>query len=285
MRNAVIIAIIILCLQGGRLLASPSADSISNDSLSQNEIPVWLQPEKEERELNYLKLSLFGATAATGIGIAISRMGDWWGHGYGPAHIKHNDWDDGLAQTDEISHLMIAYKLYQAGSGLSRWSGFSDKASWWIGGAISFGVMLWVEYPVDTHNPIQGFGYTDMAANVIGIAFGVTRDIRYDKLSFLDIKVSVKDFNQINDEVIAQTNAQNDAYIYWLTAQPSRDFPVHVSLGYSANHENEERLPEREIYLGFGTSLNEIAAMIDPKLRRKLDALSFYEVNFNFRIN
>ncbi len=277
---------IVLCLAGGKLSASPSADSLSTDSLALRDIPNYLELPDEERVINFLNLSLFGALTATGVGVTISRMGDWWGHSYGPAHIKHNDWNgDELAQTDEASHMVISYKIAQAGVGLSRWSGFSNSTSRWIGGSIAFTVMLWVEYPVDAHNPGQGFGYSDMTANAVGIAFALARDRWYRELSFLDFKVSVKDFSQINNEVIAQTYAQNDAYIYWLTARPSRDFPVHLSFGMSANHEDEEIDVEREVYVGFGTSLNELAALIDPKLYRKLDVLSFYELSFYFRID
>ncbi len=269
---------------GGAL--PPSSDSLDQDYSESAQLPDYLAPSEEVRQINYLRLSLFGATAVTGLGVSISRMNEWWGHGYVPFHIKKDDWsDDNLAQTDEISHFMISYKIAQAGTGLSRWSGLSDGTSRWIGGGIALGIMLWVEYPIDAHNPLQGFGVSDMIANCLGVALALSRDKWFDELSFLDVKVSVKDFSQINNEVIAQTFAQNDAYIYWLTARPSREFPVHVSLGYSANHENEDRIAEREIYLGFGTSLNEIAGLIDPRLFRRLDTFSFYEISFYFRIN
>lgn len=265
-----------------------SADLVDPDSLSPNpnELPQFLQPVEEEREVNYIRLSLFGATAIAGVGVSISRMESWWGHGYVPFHFKKDDWSgDNLAQTDELSHFMISYKVAQAGTGLARWSGLSDRTSRIIGGSIALGIMTWVEYPIDAHNPLQGFGVSDMMANCLGVTLALTRDKWFDELSFLDMKISIKDFGAVNNEVIAKTYAQNDAFIYWLTARPSREFPVHVSLGFSANHENEDKLVEREIYVGFGTSLNEIAGFIDPKLFRRLDTLSFYEISFYFRIN
>lgn len=284
MRYPLALLLIALTMMGGAL--PPSSDSLDQDYSESAQLPDYLAPSEEVRQINYLRLSLFGATAVTGLGVSISRMNEWWGHGYVPFHIKKDDWsDDNLAQTDEISHFMISYKIAQAGTGLSRWSGLSDGTSRWIGGGIALGIMLWVEYPIDAHNPLQGFGVSDMIANCLGVALALSRDKWFDELSFLDVKVSVKDFSQINNEVIAQTFAQNDAYIYWLTARPSREFPVHVSLGYSANHENEDRIAEREIYLGFGTSLNEIAGLIDPRLFRRLDTFSFYEISFYFRIN
>lgn len=292
MHKPLLIAVLLIVSLGGAMPPSyrtnGSADLVNSDSLSPNpnELPQFLQPVEEEREINYLRLSLFGATAIAGVGVSISRMESWWGHGYCPFHFKKNDWgDDNLVQTDEISHFMISYKVAQAGTGLSRWSGLSDKTSRIIGGSIALGIMAWVEYPIDAHNPLQGFGVSDMLADCLGVTLALTRDKWFDELSFLDVKISVKDFSKVNNEVIAQTFAQNDAFIYWLTARPAKDFPVHVAIGYSANHENEERLPEREIYIGFGTSLNEIAGFMDSKLFRRLDTLSFYEISFYFRIN
>lgn len=285
MRRAIILALILLTITGGRLVASPPPDSLLSDTTFASDIPAFLELPAERESINYLRLSLFGASVATGFGITISRMDDWWGNGYGPAHIKENDWDgDNLAQTDEISHFYISYKIAQAGNGFAQWSGLPAGTSRWIGFGIATTIMLWVEYPIDAHNPIQGFGFSDMTANLIGISFALARNKWYDELGFIDFKISVKNFGDINNEVIAQTNAENDAYIYWLTVAPVRDFPVHASLGYSANHENEDRIAEREVYIGFGTGLNELAGLLNPKLRRTLDIFSFYEISFHFRV-
>jgi len=229
---------------------------------------------------------VFSATAIGLGGYAYSRMDDWWGHEYGPAHIKHNDWNgDDLVQTDEISHLVISYKITQAGIHFARWTGFSDPACRWIGGGIAGLIMTWVEYPVDAHNPYQGFGYTDMTANIVGIGFAILRDRWPQKLDWLDLRVSVKEPSNVGDEIIAQTNAENDAYIYWLTVSPARRFPVHAAVGYSANHNTlPDNKAEREVYIGFGTSLAELAGLIDRKWRNKLDLWNFYELSIAFRV-
>ena len=213
-------------------------------------------------------------------------MDDWWGEGSGPAKIKHTDWaGDGLVQTDEVSHALVGYKITQAGTGLARWSGLSDGTSRAVGAGISLTILTLVEYPIDTYNPIHGFGYTDMIANILGTGFAVARDRWPKKLGFIDLRISVKDFGGVNSEVIAQNTKQYDNFIYWITANPARRFPVHPALGYSANHNDSLEIGEREIYLGFGTSAGEIISFFDEELARRLDPLNFYEFSFAFRLN
>jgi len=279
------IALITIAIIGGRLVASPQTDYQPADSSEKADYVGILRPEPAtERQIELWRLGVFSATTLSLCGYAYSRMDDWWGHNYGPAHIKHNDWaGDGLVQTDETSHLVITYKITQAGIHFARWTGFSDPVSRCIGAGIAGAIMTWVEYPVDTHNPIQGFGYTDMAANIVGISFAVTRDIWPEYLDYVDFRISVKNADNVNNEIIAQSFAENDAFIYWITVSPVRRFPVHVAAGYSANHDSG--IAEREVYIGFGTSIAEIAGMVDPRWRRKLDLWNFYEISVTFRVD
>ncbi len=281
------IALIILMSIGGRLFASPLNDMpASADSATTERIPVYLEKPVEERSINWLHLSVFTATTFGFVGTSVSRMDDWWGHSQGAAHIKHDDWNgDGLLQTDEISHMFICYKVAQAGTHFARWSGFSDGTSRWIGGGLSIAILGFVEYPIDTYNPIQGFGYTDMAANVVGTGLALARDRWPEKLGFFDLRISVKDFSAMNSELIAQSFAQNDAFIYWLTMSPAREFPVHAAIGHSANHDSHDNEAEREVYIGFGTSLGELAGLIDRRWQQRLDFWSIYELSFSFRID
>jgi len=263
-------------------MTTAGADSTQTQQIGA--LGYLLEPQPQ-REIILWRAAVFGATAFSIAGYAYSRMDDWWGHEYGPAHIKHDDWNgDNLAQTDEVSHMVFSYKITQAGTGLAKWTGFSDGVSRIIGVGISGFIMTWVEYPVDAHNPLQGFGYTDMTANIIGISLATARDIWPQHLQGLDLRFSIKPNSEVNDEFIAQTCNENDAFIYWLTYNPSDNFPVHPAIGYSANHNNDKRVAEREVYLGFGTSLAEIAGLIDPRWRSKLDFWSLYELSVAFRI-
>ncbi|MCK5834093.1 DUF2279 domain-containing protein [bacterium] len=281
-----------LLLIGAALFAAPLkdivpvADSVRAEPDSLLRPPQLILPVQPERHIIPWRLAVYSGIVVSAAGFCYSRMDDWWGNDYGPFHIKHDDWNgDNLIQTDEISHIFVSYRITQATTGLANWSGIKPPISRIIGGCLAGSIMLFVEYPVDAHNPVQGFGYSDMIANSCGITFALARNKWPDQLSRFDIRFSIKSTVGISDEIIAQTLAQNDNYIYWLTVNPLEDYPFHFGVGYSANHDNPDFIAEREIYLGFGTSLAELAGLIDTKWERDLQTLSFYELSFNFRIH
>ncbi|HHS50482.1 MAG TPA: DUF2279 domain-containing protein [candidate division Zixibacteria bacterium] len=280
------LSLIILLFVAGAALSAP--DSL--DTIAQS--PVYLRPlalrhhSAPQPEIVPWRLAVFGTITAGAVGLCFSRMEDWWGAGKDvPFHFKQDDWgNDNLAQTDEISHALVSYKIAQAGMGLSRWSGLTPGTSRIVGGSISLSIMFGVEM-VDAYNPYQGFGVSDMIFNTIGVAFAVARDRWPEHLGMFDLRLSIKSTEDMSSEIIAKTMAENFNYIYWLTVSPVRDYPVHFGLGYSANYDNPERIAEREIYLGFGTSIAEIAGIFDPRWRQRLDIYSFYDFTFSFRVH
>lgn len=270
----------------GAVYSAPALDEPA-DSFQVPTRPLALQLKTPpEPKIIPWRVGVYSGVATGIVGYCYTRMDDWWGRIYGPFHIKHNDWaGDNLAQTDEVSHCLVSYKITQAATGLAKWSGFTPGTSRIIGGAFAGSIMLFVEYPVDAHNAYQGFGYSDMIANSIGISFALARDRWPEYLTPLDLRISIKGKEGISKEIIAQTLAQNDNYIYWLTVNPVEDFPVHFALGYSANHDNEDFIAEREVYLGFGTSIAELAGLYKPKWKKSLQTFNFYDFSFAFRIH
>ncbi len=284
--------IIVLITIGGLAFAAPlSGDSLSADS-SQNENILTERPEllrpiaPVEKQIVPWRVGAYCGLATGIFGFAYSRMDDWWGDAHVPFHIKHDDWSgDNLAQTDEVSHCLVSYKIAQVATDLAKWSGFRDGTSRIIGGCLAGGIITFVEYPVDAHNPYQGFGYTDMIANAIGIGLALSRDRWPEYLERVDLRISIKSTDGISNEIIAKNMAQNDNYTYWLVVNPVEDFPVHAALGYSANHDSPDHIVDREIYLGFGTSIAELAGLIDKDWKRKLDLFNVYELSFSFRVD
>ena len=270
-------------------MASPPPEQSGSppDSIQATRIEI-LRPDRSAKRGSIIPWRVGAYTGLTlGVsGYAYSKMDDWWGKDTGPFHIKHTDWNgDNLAQTDEVSHCLVSYKIVQTAMGLAKWSGFQDRTSRIIGGCFAGVIMTSVEYPIDAYNPYQGFGYTDMIANSIGIAFALSRDRWPKYLSKFDLRLSIKNTKTIPDEIIAQTTAQNDNYIYWLTVNPVENFPVHAAIGYSGNHNSPDHSVEREVYIGLGTSAAELAGLVDRRWKRKLDVLNIYEISIAFRVD
>ncbi len=281
------ILIITLFIVAGAAFAAPLPDEEVGDSIPTLERPLALQLyNPPEPQIVPWRLGVYSAMTLGLVGYCFSRMDDWWGRIYCPFHIKHNDWaGDNLAQTDEVSHAFVSYKIAQAATGLSNWSGFKPGTSRIIGGAFAGSIMLFVEYPVDAHNLYQGFGYSDMIANSLGITLALAKNRWPKYLDPIDFRFSIKDLSETPNELIAQTFAQNDNYIYWLTVNPIDDYPFHFGVGYSANHDNPEFAAEREVYLGFGTSIAELAGLYNPKWKKSLQTFNFYELSFALRVH
>jgi hypothetical protein len=236
---------------------------------------------RDGRGNRLLLWSGFSAAAAVG---ALRQSQAAWGASNGKFHIKSDLRGDGLAMTDEASHLLIAYRLSQLIESGYRWSGIKPERARLWGSAEAWLLTFLVEYPIDAYNPQQGFGVSDLLFNTLGAlaAYGhsAAGNPRWD------IKVSVKRrFFDGSGRVIAYNTKQYDDFIYWITYRPLRGryIPLLIGLGYSTSH-GMGRGPSKELRLGAGTSLEEIGAMIGPRTERFLRPLNFIFFNLAAKI-
>jgi len=207
-----------------------------------------------------------------------------WGASNGKFHIKPDSKRDGLAMTDEASHMLIAYRLSQFIESGYRWSGVEAKRARLWGSAEAWFLTFLVEYPIDAYNPQQGLGVSDLLFNTMGAlaAYGhsAAANPRWD------IKVSVKpQFFNGSGRVIAYNTKQYDDFIYWVTYRPvpARYVPLLAGLGYSTSHERGGN-PTKELRLGVGTTLEEIGAMIGSRTEQFLRPLNFFFFNLAAKI-
>jgi hypothetical protein len=223
----------------------------------------------------------FSAAAAVG---TFRQSQAAWGASNGKFHIKSDFRGDGLAMTDEVSHLLVAYRLSQFIESGYRWSGVEAKRARLWGSAEAWFLTFLVEYPIDAYNPQQGLGVSDVLFNTMGAlaAYGhsAAANPRWD------IKVSVKpQFFNGTGRVIAYNTKQYDDFIYWVTYRPmpARYVPLLAGLGYSTSHERGGN-PTKELRLGVGTTLEEIGAMIGPRTEQFLRPLNFFFFNLAAKI-
>ncbi|MBN1754858.1 DUF2279 domain-containing protein, partial [bacterium] len=217
---------------------------------------------------------------------AFDNMPGVWGPSVGKFHIKKHDWDDDLlVYTDEISHLLVSYKLTQACKGLFGWCGFSPKFSRIIGATSAFLWMTAVEYPVDAYNPKQGLGYSDLVFDYIGIALAYFRD-QYEFAKRFDFKLSLETTDYYAPTIVAMTLEEANNYIYWLTFQPDPSrIPLHVGLGYSGKLKvATERKASPQGYLGVGISLSDLSPLLGPEWGKFLDIFGFYSFSIYIEI-
>jgi len=223
-----------------------------------------------------LRLAVWGALSLGEGGYTYEKTTEVWGKPKGKFHFKDDFLGDGLALTDEASHLFLAYKLTQLARHGFRWCGLQPTAAIRAGVIQAAIYMLAVEFPMDAYNPAQGFGVSDFVADLAGVGLAWYRaglgEPRWD------LKISVKSqFLEGNRRLIAHTNKQYDDYIYWLTYRISQNRynPIVTGIGYSTHHTNG-RAPDKELHLYVGTSLSEIGRIIGRRTERAFSPAEFY---------
>jgi len=247
--------------------------------------PVGLSARAlREPTIHWDRAFAWAGSNAAGMVIAYRQSQAVWGESRGKFHFKDDLRGDGMALNDEVSHLFAAYRLTGALNAGYQWIGMEPESA---RRASALEAWLWtfaVEFPIDAYNPDQGFGVSDLVANTIGVIAAQQRAGQADPL--WDVKLSVKpSFFNGRSRVIAHTNQQYDDYIYWLTVRPvrSRWIPFAVGVGYSTTHGEYPKLT-KEIHIGLGTSLDRVAALIDPSLARYLQPLNFYFFNLGGKV-
>ena len=133
--------------------------------------------------------------------LAYNHMVNAWGVPDGRFHFK-DDWSgDNLALNDEVSHLVVSYKLTQLFHSGYRALGYSEGTARLMGVIEAAVIVTAVEYPIDAYNPTQGFGVSDLLFDYAGIGLGYLK-IADSRFADWDLKVSVKSFKHANRQVI-----------------------------------------------------------------------------------
>ncbi len=241
-----------------------------------------LYGEQETTDINYFRLALTTAGGLAAGGYALKESMEIWGTKRGPFHFK-DDWDgDNLIQVDEVSHMVIAYKMAQAGRYILEWDGFSHKWANIMGAGVSFLWLFVVEYPIDSYNPYQGFGVSDLLFDIAGCAFAYFR-ANHRFLQKFDLRFSTKVNPFQLDRIIAWTTDEYDSWVYWLTYTPvPQRIPFSISIGYSSWREHTYE-PKREWHIGFTVSLYELYSFI-RKTEYERDFWGLYQVPINEHI-
>lgn len=230
------------------------------------------------------RMVVWGGLTATASYLAYEQSQASWGVSNGRFHFK-DDLHDGLAMSDETSHLFAAYHLTRALQTGYSWTGLSSTASRRMAALHAWVWTFLVEYPIDAFNPTQGFGASDLVFNTAGV-LAAYQQTRPGPRPWWDIKISVKEsFFKGENRFIAHSNEQYDDYIYWFTVRPTRQryIPLWVGAGYSTTHRESSKL-DKELHLAVGTTIEDLATMTDKDAGRYLRPLNFFFLNFGTKV-
>ncbi len=230
------------------------------------------------------RMGVWGGFTATAGYLAYQQSQASWGVSNGQFHFK-NELYDGLALSDETSHLFAAYELTRALRTGYAWTGLSPTAARRLAAAHAWLWTFFVEYPIDAYNPTQGFGTSDLAFNTLGV-LAAYHHTRPGLRPWWDIKISVKEsFFDGENRFIAHSNEQYDDYVYWLTVRPTRQryLPVWIGAGYSTTHGQWPQI-DKELHLAVGTTVEDLAAIINEDAALFLRPLNFFFLNVGTKI-
>ncbi|MBI3872062.1 MAG: DUF2279 domain-containing protein [candidate division Zixibacteria bacterium] len=209
-----------------------------------------------------------------------------WGSSTGHFHFK-SDWTgDGLALSDETSHLFAAYQLSRIINGGYQWVGLNPDRARRAAFVEAWLLTFLVEFPIDAYNPGQGLGLSDLMFNTVG-SLAAYHHAKPNSRPIWDLKVSVKrSFFDGQGRVIAYTNRQYDDYVYWLTLRPlrNRHIPILLGAGYSTAHSDSPGIT-KELHLGVGLSAEELGAIFGERTARHLRPLNFFFLNWGTKIS
>ncbi len=241
---------------------------------------TWDARPTGERALSLKRAVLWGGITAGAGFYAFEQSQASWGMSTGKFHFK-DDLHDGLAMSDESSHLFTSYQLTRALFTGYSWTGLSNTAARRLAAVHAWLWAFSVEYPIDAYNPTQGFGVSDLVSNTLGVlaAYQHTKP----GLDWWDIKISIKSsFFADGSRLVAYTNEQYDDFIYWLTVRPSRHryVPLWLGAGYSTTHHQWPHI-DKELHLGIGTTLEDLVGLISPSAARYLRPASALFLNLN----
>jgi hypothetical protein len=221
----------------------------------------------------YRNLAIGNVVFGAGAYIYFSKT---WGVPNGRFHIK-NEIHDNLAFNDELSHMYFGYKLTEGFDWLFRGLHVNKVKANRLGALQAALVLTLIEYPMDSYNPSQGMGLTDLAADYLGVGWAL---LKKNHPNSFDMKFCVKRSPwKFANKVLANTNREFDNWIWWATWKPKY---VWTGVGYSTNHDQPDVEPE--VYLGVGTTAYDLLHLVWPKAADATRALDSYFIGFRYRL-
>ena len=211
--------------------------------------------------------------ASLGIGYyGFQRSNNLFGGISQPFKIGNDFKKDRTLGFDELLHLQGGYRITQSISGLYRWAGVSAKAADWIGAGTAAFAMTTLEY-IDGRRPNDEASYSDFAANLLGVGFGLLK-LRTTILQDFDLRFSyLSPLDPFRHNTVLNYNRMT----HWLTYDLERTLriPLYLALGYTVRNARRPKA-HPEFYFGVGFSPVEIIERFSAPVAKPFEFLRFY---------
>jgi len=244
-----------------------SSQTLMGGELQLDTLRVKLQPHL------YCNLAVGNIVFGTGAYLYFS---DTWGVPKGKFHIKDELYDN-LALSDEVSHFYAGYKMTDGFAWLFRALKVQPQRVNRLAAMQTVLILTLIEFPMDTYNPSQGMGLTDLVADYAGVGWGL---LKKEYPNNFDMKFCVKRPPwKFKHKLLASDNSEFDNFIWWGVWKAKY---VWTGIGYSTNHDHPDVKPE--VYLGVGTTLYDLLHLVSPKVAAEIKSLDTYFISLRFRL-
>jgi hypothetical protein len=273
--------------QGKDTLISKLVVLNNEDIVKKNSVNFSFHPlVTPKHQVSKARVFALGGITVGGFVFGYDQATKAWGRPTGKFHFK-DDWTgDGMAQNDEVSHLLWGYRLTQAFSSGFSWAGYSPQKAELYGALEAGFVLTFIEYPMDSYNKLQGLGLSDLIFDYLGIETAVLKK-SFKNLQNFDLKFSWKrNILKKGEGILVSEYEQFDNFVYWLTYKYNPFFKQKLfclGLGYGTTH-NIFLKPQRQIFLGMGVFLSELFSIFGKDFGRWTKPLDVFYPNINVKI-
>lgn len=191
------------------------------------------------------KILVYGASAAYAGSMALLYQA--WYKNYEQSRFHfHND-NDNWMLADKLGHTFTSYQISRLGHGASKWAGYSENSSVWIGGATGFVFQTVIEI-LDGFSAEWGASPGDLAANTLGSALFISQQKLWQQQRItLKLSYHPTKFNDYRPDLLGSNETESilkdyNGHTIWLSVNlkdfsKTSDIPdwLNIAVGYNAH--------------------------------------------------
>ncbi len=190
------------------------------------------------------KILTYGATAAYAGSMTLLYQAWYKNYKQSPFHF-YND-NDNWMLADKMGHTFTSYQISRLGHGASKWAGYPENTSVWVGGATGFVFQTVIEV-LDGFSAGWGASPGDLAANTLGSALFISQQKLWQQQR-ITIKLSYHHtkFNNYRPDLLGSNEIESILKDYngltiWLSGNLKSFWPesalpdwLNMAVGYNA---------------------------------------------------
>ncbi len=190
------------------------------------------------------KILTYGATAAYAGSMTLLYQA--WYKNYDQSRFHFYNDNDNWMLADKLGHTFTSYQISRLGHGASKWAGYPENTSVWIGGATGFVFQTVIEV-LDGFSAEWGASPGDLAANTLGSALFISQQKLWHEQRFtLKLSYHPTKYNNYRPDLLGSNEIESilkdyNGHTIWLSGNLNdffnkKEIPdwLNIAVGYNA---------------------------------------------------